>query len=101
MIQERESPGRDAIATQANSELSRTANLDGRQTELRSLRDALWEAINGIEEKAPDALIERELVILDRVADALTTMMCEPDAATIQEVNDNTFEDRHRPRESR
>jgi hypothetical protein len=47
----------------------------GLQTELRSLRDELWEAITGIEEKAPGALIERDLVILDNVAEALGRMM--------------------------
>jgi hypothetical protein len=49
------------------------------ETELRSLRDALWEAINGIEEKAPAAHIERELVILDRVAEGLGKIMAEPE----------------------
>lgn len=41
------------------------------ETELRSLRHALWETINGIEENASDACIERYLVILDRVGEAL------------------------------
>jgi hypothetical protein len=52
----------------------------GTETELRSLRDALWEAINGIEEKAPGAHIERELVILDRVAEGLGKIMTEPES---------------------
>jgi F0F1-type ATP synthase alpha subunit len=51
----------------------------GTETELRSLRDALWEAINGIEENAPAAHIERELVILDRVAEGLGKIMTEPE----------------------
>jgi hypothetical protein len=49
------------------------------ETQLRSLRDALWEAINGIEEKAPAAYIERELAILDRVAEGLGKIMAEPE----------------------
>jgi hypothetical protein len=48
------------------------------QRELRSLRDALWQAINGIEEKAPGALIECDLVILDSVAEALGSIMSDP-----------------------
>jgi hypothetical protein len=48
------------------------------QAELRSLLDALWQAINGIEEKAPHAPIERELLILDSVAEAFETMISEP-----------------------
>ena len=47
------------------------------QTELRSLRDALWEAVNGIEEKASGAPVERELVILESVADAFDRLICE------------------------
>jgi hypothetical protein len=50
----------------------------GFQMELRSLRDALWEAINNIEENASGAPIERDLVILDRVADALASIMSDP-----------------------
>jgi hypothetical protein len=46
---------------------------------MRSLRDALSEAITGIEKKAPGALIGSELVILDRVADALGGIMTAPD----------------------
>jgi hypothetical protein len=55
----------------------------GLQTELRSLRDELWEAITGIEEKAPGALIERDLVILDSVAEALGRMM-KPEAEYVE-----------------
>jgi hypothetical protein len=103
MKNERESFGRNAVPTDDNIELSRAAqtpsglangrnnaeNPDdskqtdseaGTQTELHSLRDVLWEAINGIEEKAPSAPIERELMILDRVADGLGKMMCKADA---------------------
>src|SRR5947209_20630785 len=93
MTQERESPGRNGVASEGKIELSREAQTSssfsngnnntenpyskqtdlehGSQTELQSLRDALWEAINGIEEKAPSAPIERELVILDHLADRL------------------------------
>jgi hypothetical protein len=92
MTHERKSPGRDTGTTEHNAlgrearTLSNFANAQnavenpdsaqidlaaGTQTELRSLRDALWEAINGIEEKAPGAPIERELIILDRVAEGL------------------------------
>jgi hypothetical protein len=52
----------------------------GPQAELRSLRDAICGAINAIEENAPHAPIERELVILDRVADELGNMMCEDES---------------------
>jgi hypothetical protein len=55
----------------------------GLQTELRSLRDELWEAITGIEEKAPGALIERDLVTLDSVAEALGRMM-KPEAEYVE-----------------
>jgi hypothetical protein len=48
------------------------------QAKLPSLLDALWEAINAIEEKAPNAPIERELLILDNVAEAFEKMMSEP-----------------------
>jgi hypothetical protein len=102
MIYEQDSPGRKAVATERKSELIRAAKTastvangkdsverpystkqidlgSGTQTELRSLRDALWEAIDGIEEKAPGAPIERELVILDRVAERLRNTIPEPD----------------------
>jgi hypothetical protein len=95
--------GRKAVTTERKSELIRAARptstvandtdsverpdstkqtdlAAGTQTELRSLRDALWEAINGIEEKAPGALIERELVILDRVAERLGNTTSKPDS---------------------
>jgi hypothetical protein len=103
MIYEQDLPGHKAVATERNSELIRAATTTstvanntesverpdstkhtdltaGTQTELRSLRDALWEAISGIEEKAPGALIERELVILDRVAEGLGNIVTEPEA---------------------
>jgi hypothetical protein len=104
MTHERESPGRKAVATEHNIELIREAQTTpstvangensvespystkqtdlgaGTQTELHSLRDALWEAINGIEEKAPGAPIEREMTILDRVADLLGNMMCKAES---------------------
>ena len=54
----------------------------GSETKLRSLRDALWEAVNGIEEKASGAPVERELVILEYVAEAFDKMMCEPGPAS-------------------
>jgi hypothetical protein len=50
----------------------------GLQTELRLLRNALWDAINSVEENASGAPIERDLVILDRVADALGSIMSDP-----------------------
>jgi hypothetical protein len=96
-----QSRGRNAVATERKSEggrkthpLSNFANVQNlvenpkiaqtdlaavTQTELRSFRDALWEAINGIEEKAPGAPIERELVILDGVAEGLGKCMAEPE----------------------
>jgi hypothetical protein len=55
----------------------------GLQTKLRSLRDELREAITGIEEKVPGALIERDLVTLDSVAEALGRMM-EPEAEYVE-----------------
>jgi hypothetical protein len=97
MKNERESPRRNAVPTPDKIELSREAATvsglangknsagtfsfyskqtdaeAGTQTKLRSIRDAVWEAINGIEEKAPGAPVERELVILDRVADESKT----------------------------
>jgi hypothetical protein len=48
------------------------------QAELPPLLDALWQAINLIEEKAPNAPIERELLILDNVAEAFEKMISEP-----------------------
>jgi hypothetical protein len=98
MIHERESPRR-TVTTEHNElcrkaqTLSKFANAQNlaenpdsaqtdlaarTQTELRSLRDALWEAINGIEAKAPGALIERELIILDRVAEGLGNIVQDP-----------------------
>jgi hypothetical protein len=99
---EGQSPGRNAVATERKSKrgrqtqtLSNFANAQnlvenpesaqtdvaaGTQTELRPLRDALWEAINGIEEKAPGAPIERELMILDRVAEGLGNLVTRPEA---------------------
>jgi hypothetical protein len=99
MTYDRESHGRNTVTTEHN-ELGREAKTSssfadeknhiedpysnqtkvqpGTETELRSLRDALWEAINGIEEKAPGAHIERELVILDRVAEGLGNIVTEP-----------------------
>lgn len=61
-----------------NADLEQTDLAAGTQTELRSLRDALWEAISGIEAKAPGALIERELIILDRVAEGLGNIVQNP-----------------------
>jgi hypothetical protein len=99
MIYEQNSPGRKAVATEHNelcrktqtlsnfanaqnavekAELEQTDLAAGAQTELRSLRDALWEAISGIEAKAPGALIERELIILDRVAEGLGSIAQNP-----------------------
>jgi hypothetical protein len=57
---------------------------DGTQTKLRSLRDALWEAINGIEEKAPGAPIERELMILDHLAEGLGNVIYKADADSMR-----------------
>jgi hypothetical protein len=102
MTHERDLPGRKAVATEGKSELIRAARATsmvandtdsverpysteqtdlaaGRQTQRRSLRDALWEAINCIEEKAPGAPIERELIILDRVAEGLGNVVTEPE----------------------
>jgi hypothetical protein len=97
MKNERESPRRNAVPTQDKIELSREAETSSRlangknsavtfyskqtdseagtQTKLRSLRDAIWEAINRIEEKAPGTPIHPELVTPDRVADELGSMM--------------------------
>jgi hypothetical protein len=61
-----------------NPDLAQTDLAAGTQTELPSLSDALWEAINGIEEKAPGAPIERELMILDRVAEELGNVVTRP-----------------------
>jgi hypothetical protein len=102
MINERESPRRNAVATKGEIERTSAARTAwsfanpqdiaenrnskqtdlgaGMQTELHSLRDVLWEAINGIEEKAPGAAIERELTILDSVADRLGNKMCEAES---------------------
>jgi hypothetical protein len=106
MKNERESPGRNIVPTEDNIELSRAAQTPsgvangrnnaedptsrqtdsggGRQAELRSLRDALWEAITAIEEKAPGAAIERELVILDHLADGLGDIMYEAEAESMR-----------------
>jgi hypothetical protein len=102
MTDKRESPGRNAVATEHNFELSRepqmassfrnehpddskqTDSEGGRQTELRALREALWEAINGIEEKAPGAPIERELIILDHLAEGLENIMYEAQADSMR-----------------
>jgi hypothetical protein len=90
MTDERESPGSNTVRTEHDElyrktqMLSNLANAQnavenpkmaqndlaaGTQTELPSFRDALWEAINGIAEKAPGAPIERELMIFDPVAE--------------------------------
>jgi hypothetical protein len=102
MTEHKESPGHKAETTNGKIQLSsaeeiaptlangkysaetsyskQTSSAAGTQTELRSLRDAIRGAINAIEEKAPHAPIERELVILDRVADELGNMMCEDES---------------------
>ena len=103
MTHERKWPGPNAVTTEGKSELIRAARTtskaandtesvqgpystkqtdsgNGTQTEVRSLRDELWEAINGIEEKAPGAPIERELIILDRVAERLGNTTSERDS---------------------
>jgi hypothetical protein len=104
MINERESPGRNAVPTQDKIELSREAETPsglangknsagtfskqtdllggGTETKLRLLHDAIWDAINGIEEKAPGAPIEYELVTLDHVAEELENMMCEDESGS-------------------
>jgi hypothetical protein len=80
MSNDREHPGGKGMATEANVETKNYNLKYGRQAELRSIRDALWEAINGIEEKAPNAIVAVELVILDHVADALGKIMLESEA---------------------
>jgi hypothetical protein len=75
-LHERDTPSKAAVkrATRKNPPEG-NGRTETQQTELRFLRDALWEAINGIEDNAPGARIESELLILDRVADALGRMM--------------------------
>jgi hypothetical protein len=95
-INKRDTPSKAAVerATR-NGPREEKRRTKTQQTELRLLRDALWEAINGIEEKAPGALIESELLILDRIADELGRMR-EPEPEYIKRIyNVNVQSRRH------
>jgi hypothetical protein len=76
MTDEREAPGRKGVATDYKSELIRRATT----ASMLALRDALWEGLDGIEEKAPGAPIECELMILDRVAERFGNTRSERDS---------------------
>jgi len=66
----------EGVETDYKSELIRIATT----ASMLVLRDALWEGLDGIEEKAPGAPIERELIILDRVAERLGNTTSERDS---------------------
>jgi hypothetical protein len=51
--------------------IGRISLREAQYVQFLALRCELWDAINRIEDKAPDALIAAELTILDRVAETL------------------------------